>query len=244
MPRPPTGLLAVALLASGCVGIPDEGPVVEAEADARRGEELGFFNDPPGPTTGEPPTDIVKHFLDAQAAIPLQTNTAEGVPDLRGVGDLAAAATDHHLRRRVVPRGQQPGHGRGRRRLRARRPRLLARGAARGRVRALVHDDPGRRRVADLRRARRAGRPVDVVRPGLPSRLALLHGPDRPDPGPGAGVRAAGRLARQRPGRRAARRPRGRRARGGALLPPARARGRPVRHRHRRRHRRGPPPGR
>jgi hypothetical protein len=72
-----TGLVAVALLASGCVGIPDEGPVVEAESDVRRGEELGFFNDPPGPTTGEPATDIVKHFLDAQAAIPLQTNTAK-----------------------------------------------------------------------------------------------------------------------------------------------------------------------
>lgn len=72
-----TGLVAVALLASGCVGIPDDGPVVEAESDVRRDEELGFFNDPPGPTTGEPATDIVKHFLDAQAAIPLQTNTAK-----------------------------------------------------------------------------------------------------------------------------------------------------------------------
>jgi hypothetical protein len=72
-----TGLVAVALLASGCVGIPDDGPVVEAETDVRRGEELGYFNDPPGPTTGEAATDIVKHFLDAQAAIPLQTNTAK-----------------------------------------------------------------------------------------------------------------------------------------------------------------------
>ncbi len=72
-----TGLVAVALLAAGCVGIPDEGPVVEAETDVRRGEELGFFNDPPGPANGEPATDIVKHFLDAHAAIPLQTNTAK-----------------------------------------------------------------------------------------------------------------------------------------------------------------------
>ncbi len=71
------GLVALALLASGCVGIPDEGPVVEAESNVRRGEQLGYFNDPPGPTQGEPATDIVKHFLDAQAAIPLQTNTAE-----------------------------------------------------------------------------------------------------------------------------------------------------------------------
>lgn len=72
-----TGVVAVVLLASGCVGIPDEGPVVESETDVRTGEELGYFNNPPGPTTGEPPTDIVKHFLDAQAAIPLQTNTAK-----------------------------------------------------------------------------------------------------------------------------------------------------------------------
>jgi len=71
------GVVALALLASGCVGIPDEGPVVEAEADVRRGEQLGYFNDPPGPTPGESATDIVKHFLDAQAAIPLQTNTAK-----------------------------------------------------------------------------------------------------------------------------------------------------------------------
>ncbi len=71
------GLAALALLASGCVGIPDEGPIVEAESDARRGEQLGYYNDPPGPTRGEPATDIVKHFLDAQAAIPLQTNTAK-----------------------------------------------------------------------------------------------------------------------------------------------------------------------
>lgn len=71
------GVAALALLASGCVGIPDEGPVVEAESDARRGEQLGYYNDPPGPARGEPATDIVKHFLDAQAAIPLQTNTAK-----------------------------------------------------------------------------------------------------------------------------------------------------------------------
>ncbi|HEX6149785.1 LpqB family beta-propeller domain-containing protein [Nocardioides sp.] len=72
-----TLLAAIALLASGCVGIPDEGPVVEAESDVRPGEQLGYFNDPPGPAPNESATDIVRHFLDAQAAFPLQTNTAK-----------------------------------------------------------------------------------------------------------------------------------------------------------------------
>jgi hypothetical protein len=71
------GVAVVALLASGCVGIPNDGPVVEAQSDVRPGEQLGYFNDPPGPTADEPATDIVKHFLDAHAAFPLQTNTAK-----------------------------------------------------------------------------------------------------------------------------------------------------------------------
>lgn len=67
----------LALAATGCVGIPDEGPIVEAQSDVAPGEELGYYNDPRPPTPGAAPTDIVKGFLDAQAAIPVQTNTAE-----------------------------------------------------------------------------------------------------------------------------------------------------------------------
>jgi len=67
----------LALATSGCVGIPEEGPVVETQSDVIPGEELGYFNDPAPPTPGAPPIDIVKGFLDAQTAIPLQTNTAE-----------------------------------------------------------------------------------------------------------------------------------------------------------------------
>ena len=62
------------------------------ETDVRPGEELGYFNDPPAPTPGEPPTDIVKHFLDAQAAIPLQTNTAKEFLTSEESRDLAAAS--------------------------------------------------------------------------------------------------------------------------------------------------------
>ena len=67
----------LALGATGCVGIPDEGPVVESQSDVDPSEELGYYNDPPPPTPGAPPTDIVQGFLDAQQAIPVQTNTAE-----------------------------------------------------------------------------------------------------------------------------------------------------------------------
>ncbi len=67
----------LALATTGCVGIPDEGPVVESQSDVAPSEELGYYNDPAPPTAGAPPTDIVKGFLDAQAAIPVQTNTAE-----------------------------------------------------------------------------------------------------------------------------------------------------------------------
>lgn len=67
----------LALAATGCVGIPDQGPIVEAQSDVDPGEELGYYNDPRPPTPGAAPTDIVKGFLDAQAAIPVQTNTAE-----------------------------------------------------------------------------------------------------------------------------------------------------------------------
>lgn len=70
-------LLGCLALTTGCVGIPESGPIVEAEPAVGPGEGLALYNDPPSPTPGAPPTDIVKGFLDAQTAIPLQTNTAE-----------------------------------------------------------------------------------------------------------------------------------------------------------------------
>jgi hypothetical protein len=69
-------VLACLLGTTGCVGMPDDGPVVETQTEVDAGEELGYFNDPRPPTPGESPADIVTHFLDAQAAIPIQTNTA------------------------------------------------------------------------------------------------------------------------------------------------------------------------
>lgn len=70
-------LACLAPVASGCLGIPREGPVVEAQTEVDPNEELGYYNDPPPPTPGEQPADIVQGFLDALTAIPVQTNTAE-----------------------------------------------------------------------------------------------------------------------------------------------------------------------
>ena len=70
-------LLGLALATTGCVGIPSSGPITEADTGVEPGVELGLYNDPRPPTTGASPTEIVKGFLDAQTAIPLQTNTAE-----------------------------------------------------------------------------------------------------------------------------------------------------------------------
>ena len=70
-------LVCLAPVVSGCLGIPDEGPVVETQTEVDPNEELGYYNDPPPPSPGEQPADIVKGFLDAQTAIPVQTNTAK-----------------------------------------------------------------------------------------------------------------------------------------------------------------------
>jgi hypothetical protein len=70
-------LACLAPVVSGCLGIPDDGPVVEAPTRVDPNEELGYYNDPPPPTPGEQPADIVRGFLDALTAIPVQTNTAE-----------------------------------------------------------------------------------------------------------------------------------------------------------------------
>ena len=78
MTRPRTVLVVLlVLLVSGCVRMPTDGPVVETEQHANPNEQLGFFNDPKPPTAGATATDVVKGFLDALAATPVQTNTAK-----------------------------------------------------------------------------------------------------------------------------------------------------------------------
>ena len=78
--RRTTALLAglvVAASLSGCVSMPHGGPVVEADSKGQIDQQLGYYNDPPPPTPGETPPEIVKHFLDAMAANPIQVSTAK-----------------------------------------------------------------------------------------------------------------------------------------------------------------------
>jgi hypothetical protein len=74
-PRLAAGLALCAAL-SGCVQMPHSGPIVEADSKGEIDQQLGYYNDPPPPAEGETPPEIVKHFLDAMAANPIQVSTA------------------------------------------------------------------------------------------------------------------------------------------------------------------------
>ena len=141
-------------------------------------------------------------------------------------GVVEPRAPDDHLLRRLAAAGRQRSDGR--RSRSATRTTLDSRGAWRGRlpaVRATVLRFPmtvenGEWRIAAApERADRAG---DVVRAAVPRGLALLLRPDRPDPGPRAGVRARAASSRHRAGRGAAARPAGRPGAGVArsFIPP------------------------
>ena len=67
----------LAALATGCVRLPDEGPVeVSAEQQDSVLDE-GFPFAPPPPEKGESATEIVRHFLDSMTANPIQTSVAK-----------------------------------------------------------------------------------------------------------------------------------------------------------------------
>jgi lipoprotein LpqB-like beta-propeller protein/sporulation and spore germination protein len=68
-------LLLVALL-SGCMSMPEDGPVVETQSDGGVAADQGNYIDPRGPTPGATRADIVRGFLFAMTATPSQTNTA------------------------------------------------------------------------------------------------------------------------------------------------------------------------
>lgn len=67
----------VLLAASGCVRVPDSGPVVGTGSEGRADEPPGVFIDPKPPEPGDNPADIVTGFLDAMTATPIQTNAAK-----------------------------------------------------------------------------------------------------------------------------------------------------------------------
>lgn len=69
--------ITIAVLAlPGCVSLPDSGPVVQAGSEGSFADELGSRYLPNPPQPGESATDIVRHFLEAMTATPIQTNTA------------------------------------------------------------------------------------------------------------------------------------------------------------------------
>ncbi|MEI2811204.1 MAG: LpqB family beta-propeller domain-containing protein [Nocardioides sp.] len=68
-------VLSTALL-SGCLQLPESGPVVPTKQTASGTEQSGPFIEPAPPAPGESPAEIVRHFLDAMMASSLQTNVA------------------------------------------------------------------------------------------------------------------------------------------------------------------------
>ncbi len=71
-----TAIALVIVALSGCVSLPESGPVVPADNEGSFADELGSRYLPNPPQPGESATDIVRHFLEAMTATPIQTNSA------------------------------------------------------------------------------------------------------------------------------------------------------------------------
>jgi hypothetical protein len=68
--------LLLTTAAAGCVNLPDSGQVRSVREERAAVLEEGIPYLPPGPSRGEVPRDIVRGFLDAMMASPLQLSTA------------------------------------------------------------------------------------------------------------------------------------------------------------------------
>lgn len=69
-------LVGLALLTSGCMGLPDSGPVRTEPADSQLEDEAPVDFTPDGPRPGAAPVEIVRGFLVAMQATPLSTSVA------------------------------------------------------------------------------------------------------------------------------------------------------------------------
>jgi hypothetical protein len=67
---------ALLLPLAGCVSVPESGPVVETDGTRDASEPAGVAYDPLPPLPDASQTDIVRGFLDAMTAVPIQTTTA------------------------------------------------------------------------------------------------------------------------------------------------------------------------
>lgn len=75
--RPLALALVLATLLTGCVGLPSEGPVVEAEVAGERNEDQVSSFDPRPPQPGDSRLEIVNGFLDAMMGWPIATSVAK-----------------------------------------------------------------------------------------------------------------------------------------------------------------------
>jgi hypothetical protein len=73
-----TALVTAVMVAAlaGCVGMPVDGPVVETRSGGDVAGDTGVFVDPRPPQPGETGLEIVRGFLSAMQATPVQTRTA------------------------------------------------------------------------------------------------------------------------------------------------------------------------
>ncbi|GAB3257291.1 LpqB family beta-propeller domain-containing protein [Nocardioides dilutus] len=69
------GLLG-ALLLTGCIGLPDDGPVEEARTSGSGTRADAMAINPRGPQPGQSASEVVKGFLDAMQATPIRTDVA------------------------------------------------------------------------------------------------------------------------------------------------------------------------
>jgi hypothetical protein len=70
-------LLVISVLAGGCMSLPDSGPVTESQVTGTRTGTGAMAISPVGPRPGQSATQIVKGFLDAMQATPIDTTVAQ-----------------------------------------------------------------------------------------------------------------------------------------------------------------------
>lgn len=73
----PALALCLVLPLTGCLSMPQDGPVVETGSEGDADDQPATYIDPPSPTPGDSPADIVDGFLEAMTATPIQTNDAK-----------------------------------------------------------------------------------------------------------------------------------------------------------------------
>lgn len=91
--RRPAGLVVGAVLAAvvsltaGCVGLPDEGPVEEAQTSGSGTRADAMAINPVGPQPDQSPSEVVKGFLDAMRATPIRDDVAREFLSERAKGE-------------------------------------------------------------------------------------------------------------------------------------------------------------